>query len=284
MKLQSVVFNSHSLTWSGLGVAIAATCLLLGNIYYAQPILYEIAASLRIELDDSGLLVAFGQIGYIAGLLLGAPLGDVFDNRKLCVFMCLGAGVFAGLAALGNAAPAFYICIFFMGLFATATQILVVFITSLAGARNAGKTLGIMANGLFLGIALSRPASSFLTGILWWQSVDGFSSAALVILAGLLYIFLPRQASKRNINPSYFKIIGSMIGLTLHARNFLRYTVLSFCAFMGFTMFWSSAPLFLSERMNCTQNFITFFTMAGLITPLSCLALAVCWTGVRSKR
>lgn len=81
--------DSSCLTAGQLAAIIAATCLLLGNICYAQPILYEIAASLQIDVNDSGLIVAFGQAGYITWLLVIAPLGNTLDNRKLCAFMTL---------------------------------------------------------------------------------------------------------------------------------------------------------------------------------------------------
>lgn len=61
--MQEINPESNVLTKGALAAAIVTTCLLLGNIYYAQPVLYEIASSLKIVLDDSGLLVAFGQIG-----------------------------------------------------------------------------------------------------------------------------------------------------------------------------------------------------------------------------
>ncbi|MBD5627288.1 MAG: MFS transporter [Desulfovibrio sp.] len=79
---------------------MAAACLLLANLYYPQPILGEVARALRLSEAASGAGITAGQLGYIAGLLLVAPLGDMWENRRLCGAMTAGAGLCA-LAALG---------------------------------------------------------------------------------------------------------------------------------------------------------------------------------------
>ena len=110
---------------------IAAACLLLANLSYPQPILGEVARALRLPEAASGAVVTAGQPGYIAGLLLVAPLGDMRENRRLCAVMTAGAGLCA-LAAAGTAsAPLFLLLMGLMGVFATATQVLVVFATGL---------------------------------------------------------------------------------------------------------------------------------------------------------
>lgn len=152
-----------------LGLMIAAACLLLANLYYAQPILPEIAAAICLPRDASGAIVTASQLGYIAGLLFLAPLGDILENRKLCAAMAAGAGCAALAAAFAQAAPLYLGLAFLMGVFASATQVLVVFAVTLEGAGRSGKILGIMACGLFLGIAMSRPLSSFVTELANWR-------------------------------------------------------------------------------------------------------------------
>lgn len=246
---------------------IAATCLLLGNLYYAQPILFEIAGAFRISMDDSGLIVALGQIGYITGLMLLAPLGDMADNRILYAAMSLCAGASMFLAAIATGKEVFFTCLFFMGVFASTTQVLVVFAASLSEPDHACRTLGIMACGLFMGIAFSRPASSLVTGLLGWRHVYGISALFLLAISCCLYFFLPRLQVRRAPSLPYSMILHEMIALAFHAKRFITPTILSFIAFMGFTMFWSSAPLYLSETAKRSQDFVTVFTMCGLITP-----------------
>jgi len=74
--------SMHLSAW--MTVFLVAACgLLAANIYYAQPLLSLIGESLGLPRAATGLIVTMTQIGYGAGLLLIAPLGDLFENRRL---------------------------------------------------------------------------------------------------------------------------------------------------------------------------------------------------------
>jgi predicted MFS family arabinose efflux permease len=54
---------------SGAILTLAAACgLLVANIYYAQPLIAEIAQSLGLATGAAGLIVTMSQIGYGVGL------------------------------------------------------------------------------------------------------------------------------------------------------------------------------------------------------------------------
>ena len=72
----------------------------VGNLYWAQPLLEEIAASLGVPAAVAGLLVTVTQIGYAVGIFLLVPLGDLLNRRRL-IPVVLGA---SGLALAGAAA------------------------------------------------------------------------------------------------------------------------------------------------------------------------------------
>ena len=244
---------------------IAASSLLLANLYYSQPVLAVIANSLRIATDAAGSIVMAAQLGYIAGLLFLAPLGDVLENRKLCTLMTLGASLSALASSLAANTSVFLIAVFLTGLFATATQILVVFAVTLGGVERSGKILGIMACGLFLGIAASRPFSSFITGIMGWRAVYLISGAALFACSAALFYKLPAiKPLARQFN--YVEVLLSLIRLIRHP-GLIRNTAISSGTFFSFIMFWSCLPMYLSRNLGYSQNQVTIFTLAGLITP-----------------
>src|SRR5882757_842737 len=83
----------------GLTFLLAVSCgLIAANIYYAQPLIGPISASLGLSAGAAGLIVTMTQIGYGAGLLLIVPLGDLFENRRL-VLAVIGVGALALLGA-----------------------------------------------------------------------------------------------------------------------------------------------------------------------------------------
>ncbi len=82
-----------------LTLLLAFACgLIVANLYYAQPLVGPISASLGLTPAFSGLVVTLTQIGYAIGLLLIVPLGDLFENRRLILIM-LSIGALAVLAA-----------------------------------------------------------------------------------------------------------------------------------------------------------------------------------------
>jgi len=264
----NTVMNGQKKEALGAGVMllmIAASCLLLANLYYSQPVLAVIASSLHLAQDAAGSIVMAAQLGYIAGLLFLAPLGDVLENRKLCAGMTLGASLSALASAWAGNAPLFLFTVFLTGLFATATQILVVFAVSLGGVERSGRILGIMACGLFLGIAASRPFSSFITGLMGWRAVYLISGIALLVCSGALFYKLPAITPQaRQFN--YATVLLSMIRLVRHP-GLLRNTAISSGVFFSFIMFWSCMPMHLTRNLGYSQNQVTIFTLAGLITP-----------------
>ena len=63
-------------------VGLAAGSL-VANIYYAQPLINEIAPELGITGDLAGALVSTTQIGYGIGLFFLVSLADRIENKRL---------------------------------------------------------------------------------------------------------------------------------------------------------------------------------------------------------
>src|ERR1019366_1392489 len=72
-----------------------ATGAIVANLYYAQPLLHNVASSFGVGSTAAATVVTVTQVGYAAGLLLVVPLGDLHPRRRPAVILFLGAG--AGL-------------------------------------------------------------------------------------------------------------------------------------------------------------------------------------------
>ena len=67
-----------------LVLLFAVSCgVSVANLYYAQPVLDDIAKSFGTSSGTAGLVVTFAQIGYAMGLALLVPLGDLLTRRWL---------------------------------------------------------------------------------------------------------------------------------------------------------------------------------------------------------
>ena len=163
---------------------MATACgLLVANIYYAQPLIAEIAGSLGLAVGAAGLIVTMSQIGYGLGLVFVVPLGDLVENRKLILTsVALSAGALA-CAAFAPSAVIFLACAALIGLGSVAVQILIPLAANLAPDATRGRVVGMVSSGLMIGIMLARPISSFIAAQSSWRVVFGISAAAMVMLA-----------------------------------------------------------------------------------------------------
>lgn len=87
-------------------IAILATAsgMAVGNLYWAQPLLAQIANSFMVDTAQGGFLIMATQIGYALGLFFIVPLGDVIHRRKL-IFIMMILSVIALIAV--SLAPSF---------------------------------------------------------------------------------------------------------------------------------------------------------------------------------
>ena len=90
------------LTKSDVIIMWLATGLIVGNLYYCQPLTILIANEFKILPSVAGQISFFTQIGYAAGLLFLFPLGDKIKRKKLLLFSTSLAVIALIIAAVSN--------------------------------------------------------------------------------------------------------------------------------------------------------------------------------------
>jgi predicted MFS family arabinose efflux permease len=68
-----------------------AVGVIVANIYYAQPLLADIAHSFGLSVTQAGAIAMLSQVGTAAGMFLLVPLGDKYERRALVTILMLGA-------------------------------------------------------------------------------------------------------------------------------------------------------------------------------------------------
>lgn len=254
-----------------INVLLAFTCgLIIGNLYYAQPILMEISAGIGLSPETSGLVVTMLQAGYCTGVLLIVPLGDLLENRSLIVMLLFGVSLALAAAGLSSGATSFLFAAFFCGMGTTVVQIIIPYGVGLADAGSRGRVFGLLASGAILGVAVSRPLGSLMTGFYSWR-VCYIAPAFLMPLIGATFLLtLPRRKPPLGGTP-YAAVFSSMFRLLAIPELKMR-LVFIVPVFAGFSLFWSAAPIWL-RNSGYTQHDITLYSIASAIAPL-CAALA----------
>jgi predicted MFS family arabinose efflux permease len=243
---------------------LAVACgLIVANLYYAQPLVGPISASLGLSPEAAGLVVTMAQMGYVAGLLLIVPLGDLVENRNLvlCVVAVAALALFG--AALSTQPLPFLLASLVIGLGSVAVQILIPYAAHLAPEAARGRVVGDVTTGLMIGIMLARPASSFITSISSWHVVYIFSGTVMVVLAIVLFCALPRRTPKAQAG--YGALLVSMGVLVMTTPILRRRALYQAFLFGAFSLFWTTIPLLLAgPEFHMTQRGIALFALAGV--------------------
>ncbi|MDC6132989.1 MFS transporter [Burkholderia gladioli] len=216
----------------------------VANIYYNQPLL----GALRLSFPDGaawiGVVPTATQLGYAAGMLLLAPLGDRFDRRKLILLQIAGLSVALLVAAAAPALPMLAAASLAIGVLATIAQQAVPFAAEIAPPAERGAAVGTVMSGLLLGILLARTAAGFIAEYLGWRAVFCASVAALLALAVVIMLRLPRSTPTSTLR--YPQLLASLWHLAVELRE-LRYAAATGAAmFAAFSAFWPALTLLLA--------------------------------------
>ena len=263
--------NTSKLT-PGLVALFALACgVIVGNLYYGQPIIALIAPAVGLSDQTASLIVSLTQIGYGLGLLFIVPLADRTENRRLTLILLAAAFVSLLLAAIATNGALFLIVSLLIGLATVAVQVLIPLAAHMASDEKRGQIVGNIMGGLVLGILLSRPLSSLIADHFGWRAVYFTASALMVLMGGLLALTLPRRQPDHKT--TYVRLIHSLTVLwRAHPALRLR-TFFQACMFCAFSLFWTMAPLELAGRFGLTQTQIALFALVGatgaLAAPLS---------------
>lgn len=188
----------------------------------------------------SGEASTLSLLGYAMGLLFLVPIVDLGGSRTVILTTATAlAGAFT-CAALAPSAMEFGCAIFLAGVCASVIQMLVPTIAALTPPVTRGRVIGDVMSGLMLGIMLSRPLASFVSGAFGWRSFYAGLAGLVCLLTLWLGYRLPALPPKGG---SYLPLLASLARL-LRREPELRRRALSQALLMAaFNCFWGSVAL-----------------------------------------
>ncbi|MBI0331405.1 MFS transporter [Burkholderia plantarii] len=254
--------NAPAAPSAAIVLLMALSCgLVAASSYFAQPLLATIARDVGLPGWAASWIVTSSQLGYCAGLLVLAPLGDCIENRRL-VLLTLG-GLCVALLAMARATGgvALLAAAFATGLGCTLVQMLVPLAARMAGADARGRVVGNVTSGLLAGIMLARPAASVVAAQAGWRALYVAAALVLAALGLLLARVLPRHAPAAPA--PYRQVLGSLHGLLRWHAPLRRLGAVQACLFGAFSLFWGAAPLALSRRFGLSPDGLALFALAG---------------------
>ena len=104
----------------------------MANLYYAQPILDNIARTFGVGTAAAGLVVTLSQIGYALGLAFLVPLGDMLSRRRLIPVVLVLTAIGMAVSSVSPTIGVLVAVALLVGAGSTVAQMLIPMAASLA--------------------------------------------------------------------------------------------------------------------------------------------------------
>ncbi len=247
----------------GLVLLIAvATGAIVANLYYAQPVLHQVAGTFHSGPGQTSTIITASQIGYAAGLLLIVPLGDLHPRRGLVSrLFALSALALVGCALAPNLAV-FAVASVLVGIASVAGQVMIPFAADLAPEERRGRVVARIMSGLLLGILLARTVSGLVAQAAGWRAIYWLSAALMVVFAVVLWRALPAEGPRPH--HSYPELVGSSLRLLVTEPVLRRRAWHGACAFAAFSIMWTTLAFLLSgSPYHYSNAVIGLFGLVG---------------------
>ena len=255
-----------------LGLMAASVGAIVANIYYAQPLLPDIARTFGLSATGIGVFAMLNPAGAGLGQLLFVPLGDIRERRGMITIMILGAAVALALTATAQNTAWLMIAALLVGMTASINHVIIPFAAQLAPPAPRGRAVGIIISGLLIGVLVARTFSGYLGALFGWRVVFATASVFMLVLAILLRSSLPQ--SRPAVTLSWPQLIASAVplwrGLPV-LREAVFTSALMFAVFSGFwtavVFFVEGPPFYFTSR---GAGLLSLIGAAGaLIAPLA---------------
>jgi len=219
-------------------VMALATGFSVANCYYNQPLLDSITSDLSIPEYEGSIISALTQLGYVIGLGLIIPMGEVISKKRIiiadyicCIISLLALSISKSLAIIK-------ISSFVLG------------VSSVPSKKTIN--VGIMQSCLLVGILASRFFSGLISEYLSWESVYLF--AAIIMVLCLLSIAIVFPNTKVSFHQNYWETVKQMFSLLKHNRLLHVSAARAATAYASFFALWGcisfrmkASPIFASD-------------------------------------
>jgi predicted MFS family arabinose efflux permease len=248
---------------AGFGVA---------NLYYNQPMLALIAHDFPFS-KITLLIPSATQLGYVVGLVLFLPLGDLVDRRRLIVVQFVILAVALVSAAIAPTAWTLLAASLLVGATSSVAQQIVPFAATLASDANRGAIVGRVMSGVLCGILLGRTVAGFVATWFGWRATFWFAVPAMLAAGALMAATLPTRPPLETIR--YPKALASLADLWEEEPTLRRAALTQGALFGSFSVFWTILSLHLQEPL-----FKLGADAAGLFALLGVVGItAAPWSG-----
>ncbi len=150
MLTEAALDETARRTSSKSTVTVMATAcgLSAANLIYAQPLLAVMGRSFAVSVNQVGLILMLGMLGYALGLILIVPLGEKYNQRSLIVLMLCAVALALALMAAAPTVALLIIGSFLVGLTSIIPELIIPFAARLAPSNERGRVVGTVLSSV----------------------------------------------------------------------------------------------------------------------------------------
>jgi predicted MFS family arabinose efflux permease len=241
-----------------LGTACAVG---VASMYYNQPLLSVMAATLHQSPRAIGFVAVATQVGYAAGLLFFVPLGDVAERRALMMRMYAGVTVALLLGAFAQNLTWLIAASVLIGLMASVTHVALPMAPDLVPHERRGQAIGTVMTGLLLGILLARTFAGWLSGLNGWRTVFVVAAVMNAVFVPIMYRAMPRMRPRESL--TYKQTMRSLWTLFRTEPLLREAGVLGGLVFASFSCFWTTLVFLLEAHYGMGPAVAGTFGVVG---------------------
>jgi predicted MFS family arabinose efflux permease len=247
-----------------LVLLLAITCgAAVANLYYIQPLLNVVGDAFGISESGAGLLVTCAQVGYLLGLALLVPLGDLLERRRLITILLIAAAASAAVCAAAPTVVVLGAGLIAVGAMSVVAMIVVPLAATLAAPQQRGQVVGTVMSGLLIGILLSRTLSGLVAELGGWRLVFALAAVGMLALAVALRRGLSPVAPTEDLR--YPELLRSVFSLVKSEPVLRQRMALGALSMGGFSVLWTSIAFLLAKSpYGYSEGVIGLFGLAGL--------------------
>jgi predicted MFS family arabinose efflux permease len=229
--------NQKITLWMALASGIS-----VANLYYSQPLLVQMGRTFGVG-HTVGYIPTFTLVGLVIGMLLLAPLGDMFERRRLITVVCGCASLATGAVAVAPNFTWLAIASLLVGTSSIVQHLILPFAAQTAPPRERGKTVGIVLSGMMIGALLARSVSGFVGAELGWRIMYCIAATLMLGIAVIVNSVFPERPPSEAI--SYRELLRSLITIAREQPLLRESSLIGAMLFGALNAFWVNLIFFL---------------------------------------
>lgn len=211
--------------------------LTVANLYYSQPLLEEMRASLGTTEAEANMITVITQTGYALGLLFIVPLADMVSRRKIIVtsmaVAAAVAGTIANASSLATVLPASIV----LGMCSVVPQIFVPMAGQFSRPENKSRNMGLVLSGLLTGVLAARVVSGWLGGWLGWRAMYAVAAAVMLLSLAVAVRMLPRM--RPTFSGTYLSLMKTVVTIFAGSKRIRLNSLRASLSFASMMSIWS---------------------------------------------